>query len=156
RIRHYTVADGPPIGDLQEAFCDRGGTLWFGTLLGLSSLIPEPDTPRSPPPVLVNGFQVQGVSQPLSELEEPRVSRRTLSSRLNQVRLDFVGLVFVTGEVLRYQYKLEGADSVWGPPTEERTVNYANLAAGSYRFLVRALNSSGQASAAPASVEFEV
>jgi signal transduction histidine kinase len=57
---------------------------------------------------------------------------------------------------LRYQYMLEGADREWSQPTEQQTVNYANLAPGSYRFLVRAINADGVPSSQPASVSFRV
>ena len=67
-----------------------------------------------------------------------------------------MGLSFAPGEVLRYQYKLEGADADWGKQTEQRTVNYANLAPGAYRFLVRAINSDGAVSATPAVITFTV
>ena len=156
RIRHYTIADGLAMGTPQEVFCDRNGTLWFGTAQGLSSLVPEADVLRQPPPVLVSGLQIQGVRQPLSELGETEVSGLRLAPGRNQVRVEFVGLGFASGETLRYQSKLEGADGDWSTPTDQRSVNYASLAPGRYRFLVRALNSSGQASAQPASVAFTV
>ena len=44
----------------------------------------------------------------------------------------------------------------WTAPTTERSVNYAELAPGSYRFLVRAVNEDGQASQVPASVTFTI
>jgi signal transduction histidine kinase len=74
----------------------------------------------------------------------------------NQVRIEFVGLDFRSGDELRYQYKLEGADREWSPFGGERTVLYAHLASGSYRFLVRAVSSDGVASAQPAVVSFTV
>jgi signal transduction histidine kinase/sugar lactone lactonase YvrE len=156
RIRHYTAADGLALGTPQEAFCDRNGTLWFGTMQGLSSLIPEPEVLRPSPPVLVSGLQIQGVRQPLSELGETDVSGLTLAPGRNQVQIEFVGLGFASGETLRYQSKLEGSDADWSAPTDHRSINYASLAPGRYRFLVRALNSSGQSSSPPASVEFRV
>jgi signal transduction histidine kinase len=51
---------------------------------------------------------------------------------------------------------LENADRDWGPPTDQRTVVYASLAAGSYRFVVRAVASDGSASARPATIEFTI
>ncbi|MBZ5621677.1 MAG: hypothetical protein LAQ69_23550 [Acidobacteriia bacterium] len=156
RIRHYTIADGLAMGTPQEAFCDRNGTLWFGTSQGLSSLVPEADIQRLPPPVLVSGLQIQGVRQRLSELGETEMSGLRLAPGRNQVQIEFVGLGFASGENLRYQSKLEGADADWSAPTDQRSVNYASLAPGQYRFLVRALNSSGQSSAQPATVAFTV
>jgi signal transduction histidine kinase len=74
----------------------------------------------------------------------------------NQLRINFVGLSFASGEVLRYQYKLEGADRDWSGPTEQRAVNYARLSPGHYRFMVRAVNSDGVISSLPASITFTV
>jgi signal transduction histidine kinase len=65
-------------------------------------------------------------------------------------------LVLDQGEVLRYQFKLEGAGNDWGPPTDQRTVTYANLKPGNYRFLVRAVNADGGSSAEPAAVTFRI
>ena len=74
----------------------------------------------------------------------------------NQLEIDFAGLSFGTGEVLRYQYRLEGADDGWSAPSEQRSVTYASLAPGGYRFIVRAVNSDGIASAHPAVVTFTI
>ena len=58
--------------------------------------------------------------------------------------------------MLRYAYKLEGADSDWSPPRNQHVVNYAALSAGTYRFLVKAVTSEGVESAAPAEIDFTV
>ena len=155
-IKHYTTADGLVRGEIGSAARDGQGALWFGSLLGLSRLMPEPEERLSPPPVLVTGLEVRGVSQPLAELGASTVSGLVLQPNQNQLRIDFVGLGFAPGERLRYQYQLEGADQDWGRPTEQRTVNYASLRPGNYRFQVRALNVEGQISPRPASVTFTV
>jgi signal transduction histidine kinase len=51
---------------------------------------------------------------------------------------------------------VQGADSRWSPPSLPRSVHYANLSPASYRFLVRAVNSEGIASAQPASISFMI
>src|SRR5262249_35856256 len=61
-IKHYTVADGLALGDQNVAYGDRHGALWFGTLLGLSRLIPGRDQPTPPPPILIRGLRIAGVS----------------------------------------------------------------------------------------------
>ncbi|MGL1102585.1 triple tyrosine motif-containing protein, partial [Vibrio parahaemolyticus] len=81
---------------------------------------------------------------------EVEISLPDLAPDRNELQVDFVGLNFASGEVLRYQYQLQGADKDWGAPVEQRTVNYARLAPGRYRFLVRAVNSDGAVSATPA------
>jgi ligand-binding sensor domain-containing protein/two-component sensor histidine kinase len=156
RIKHYSSADGLAAGQLQVAFRDRGGALWFGTSRGLSRLVPKPESPRSPPPVLISEVRIAGAAYPISELGETDVAEMTLAPGQNRVQIDFVGLDFGLGERLSYQYKLEGADRDWSAPTEQRTVNYAGLSPGNYRFVVRAFSGDGIASPTPATVTFTI
>ena len=154
RIQRYTTADGVAPGALDLAFRDRQGSMWFSTPLGLSQLVPTVDRPQSPPPVLVTGLSVGGVAQSISDLGQTAVSGLRLPQ--SPLRVDYVGLGFLPGETLRYQYMLEGADRDWSAPTDQRTVIYARLAAGSYRFLVRAVTGDGVSSPQPASVAFTI
>lgn len=154
-IKHYTTADGLASNFVNVALRDREGALWFGTLQGLSKLTPEPDRPALPPPTLISALRVAGVSYPISDLGAAAVAGLELGSP-NPIQIDFVGLSLGVGEAIRYQYKLESADSDWSAPTEQRTVNYPNLESGSYRFLVRAVTADGTLSDAPATVSFRI
>lgn len=60
-----------------------------------------------------------------------------------------------TGNV-QYQYRLEGADRDWQRPTGNGTVTFANLPAGSYRFVVRAFRRGGLVVGPPATVAFTI
>jgi signal transduction histidine kinase/ligand-binding sensor domain-containing protein len=155
-IRHYTTADGLSPGEFQAAYRDRNGTLWFATHLGLSQLVPEPDRPRSPPPILITRVSIGGTSYQISGLGENQVSGPVLSPGQNFIQFDFVGLDFSAGEKLRYQYRLEGAVPDWSAPAENRSVHYASLSPGQYQFLVRALDAQGMGSDQPATVAFTV
>jgi ligand-binding sensor domain-containing protein/signal transduction histidine kinase len=155
RIRHYTTADGLARGGVLAAFCDRHGILWFGTREGLSRLEPEPERPQSPPPVLITGLRVRGAPFPISALGETSLAGIELPSERNQLELEFVDLGFGAGGELRYQYRLDSTDLDWSPQTNQRTVNYANLSPGVYRWQVRALTSDGIASP-PATVSFTI
>jgi ligand-binding sensor domain-containing protein/two-component sensor histidine kinase len=156
RIKHFTTADGLVRGRVRYALRDRSGALWFANETELSRLVPEPDQPQPEPPILIDGLQIAGVATPLSELGENQVGPLELSSGQNQVSIDFVGLEFDPGEVLRYQHKLEGADRDWSAPSDQRLINYENLAPGSYRFLVRAVTAEGVMSLHPAVVAFTI
>jgi ligand-binding sensor domain-containing protein/two-component sensor histidine kinase len=156
RVKHFTTADGLAPGSFRAAFRDHSGVLWFGMTLGLSRYSPAPDEPPAPPPILITGLRIAGSLRLVSALGEKEMALSDLSANDNQLQLDFVGLNFVPGEVLRYQYKLEGADDDWSAPSEQRRVNYANLAPGRYRFLVRAMNSDGATSPVPAIVKFRI
>ncbi len=153
-IKHYATADGLAPGAVGLAFRDSQGTLWFNSPLGLAQFVPTLDRIEAPPPVLLTGLSIAGVPQPLSDLGQSSVSGVRLAQ--NPLRIDYVGLGFLPGEALRYQYKLEGADQDWSAATDQRTVIYARLAPGTYRFLVRAVASDGAVSAQPASAVFTV
>jgi signal transduction histidine kinase len=110
----------------------------------------------SPPSIYLTGMRVEGVAKGISELGETNLPQLELASDQNQISLDFVGLGASVGDELRYQYRLEGADSDWSPPNAQRNVNYAQLASGHYKFLVRAVNTDGASSVQPATVSFTI
>src|SRR5260370_23343693 len=89
RVRHYTKADGLASSAITVAFRDRQGALWFGTDLGLSRLVPGPDAPQQPPPILISALRIAGNSQPISALGETEVSGVFLTPPPNQFGLHF-------------------------------------------------------------------
>jgi two-component sensor histidine kinase len=155
QVKHLTTAEGLAKSEVMKAFRDSRGTLWFGTRDGLSRLLPEPERPEPPPPILISGMRISGVPHPISELGETSLSGLVLQSHQNQIEIDFFGLSFSAGENLRYQYRFEGVDRDWSPPTDQRTVA-ASLTPGTYRFLVRAVNTEGVTSATSAVISFRI
>lgn len=156
-FRHFTTADGLASGTFKAAFRDGKGGLWFGTTRGLTHFVPTPgEPPDAPPPILISDLHVGGSRQFVSALGESEILLSDLAVDQSQLQIDFVGLCFAPGVVLNYQYKLAGADADWSPPTEQRSVNYARLAPGRYRFLVRAVTSDGVVSSNPAAVAFRI
>jgi ligand-binding sensor domain-containing protein/signal transduction histidine kinase len=155
-VKHFTTADGLAPGKVTAAFRDRSGMLWLTTTKGISRYVPAPETPAKAPRILISGLRVGNQSQTVSALGERDLRLADLPANHNQLQIDFVALSYAPGEVLRYQYRLEGSGAGWGTPTEQRTVTYANLAPGHYRFAVRALNSDGLASPSPATMTFTV
>lgn len=156
RFKHYTTADGLASNFVNVCTADRDGSIWAGTLRGLSRLSPLRERARPAPPVLVTALRVGGEPFPVSETGAQEVSGLTLEAGRNQLQIDYVGLSYAAGNVPRYQYRLEGADADWGAASDQRSVNFANLAPGSYRFMVRALDAEGSASPRPAVVSFRV
>ncbi|HSE98511.1 MAG TPA: two-component regulator propeller domain-containing protein [Blastocatellia bacterium] len=156
RVKHYSVTDGLAGDFVVDSHCDKNGILWFATTSGLSRLVPTAEESYSPLPILLGGLRIAGVQRALPELGASELGPIELRDTQNNLQLDYFGLYFHTGETLRYQYILEGADADWSPPTEHRTITLANLSPGSYRFLVRALNSAGTTSPQPASVTFRI
>jgi ligand-binding sensor domain-containing protein/two-component sensor histidine kinase len=156
RVKHFTTADGLAPGLFRAAFRDRAGVLWFGMTSGLARLAPVSEKPPAPPPVWITGLRVRGIPHFVSALGERDMSLPAFAPHQNELQIDFVGLGFGSGDVLRYQYRLEGTDVDWSALTEQRTVTYASLSAGRYAFLVRAVNSDGLMSAQPAVMTFTI
>ena len=158
RTKRYTAADGLA-GDPYVAFRDRHGVLWFGsTSQGLSRFVPELESPesRASPPIRITALRFAGLPYPVSELGEARLAGLVLQPNQGDVQVDFASLNLGVGEVLRYQFWLEGGSQDWSPPADQRSLNFARLAPGKYRLQVRALNSEGMLSAEPATVSFQV
>jgi ligand-binding sensor domain-containing protein/two-component sensor histidine kinase len=156
RVRHFTTADGLPNSFVNVAYRDRNDDLWFGTLRGLARLVPTDDRRSPPPPVYIHTVRIAGSPHPVSELGATEVTEVRLPHNRNRARIEFGGISFRPGAGLRYQYRLEGVDAVWSEPSPGRSIDYANLAPGSFRFLVRAVASDGQISPSPASFAFIV
>jgi signal transduction histidine kinase/ligand-binding sensor domain-containing protein len=155
-IKHFTRGDGLVNDYVTSAERDDSGNLWFGTLNGLSRLTPIDDPPTQPPLVLINGLHVAGIARQVSRLGEIQLRTLRLEANERNISIDFSGIPFSTGEPLRYQYRLEGTDPDWSTPVEVRTVNYANLSPGSYRFVVRAIAPDGTMSTQPATFAFVI
>lgn len=156
QIKHFTQADGLPRGIVTAAHADQQGRLWFATNQGLARLDALPDRAPVAPPILLTGLRVAGVAQPLSVLGEVTPRALELAPGQDNISVDFLSLNFGGGEVMKYQYKLDGADADWSQPTEERTINFANLAPGRYHLFVRAVHSSGLLSQTPATFSFTI
>ena len=152
----HTTAEGLARNEVWSALVSRRGTLWFGTIAGVSRL----DGTRlrrwtRAPQTLVSSVHVNGNPRLISEFGDGAVSGLTLAPGERGVAIGFFALSFAPGERLRYQHRLEGADEEWSPPSVERVARYGHLASGRYRFQVRSVTSEGPASP-PAAVDFEI
>lgn len=154
RWRPYGVEDGLPAGEVMCALRTQDGSLWFGTRRGLARLRPAREPPAGPPNVRIAGLRVAGLARPISELGAARVTGLGLEPSQNNLQIDYFAIDFGPGEV-RYRHRLAGAGG-WSEPSGERSVTFASLAPGEYRFEVEALNQAGDRSPAPALVAFRV
>ena len=157
RVRHFTADDGI-IGSVFHTFMkDRNGHIWAASDAGVSRINPQAERASAePPPVFISGVQVAGEDLPLPETGTREVAPLELPATRNNIMIQFVGLNYQGESALSYQYRLEGVDEDWSAPTFKREVNYASLAPGRYRFLVRAVNSQGLANEIPASLSFTI
>ncbi len=152
QIENFTTADGLPNGWVNEAFRDRKNVLWFGVTYGLARFLPEPERERKSPNILITGLRVEGEAQSVSILGENSIPELDLNSEQRQISLDFIGLGASLGEKLKYEYRFSESD--W-TQTNERTINFANLASGAYQFEVRA-QTADRIYSQPAIVSFRI
>ena len=57
RIKHFSAADGLAHGEINSAFRDGSGDLWFATTQGLSRLTPTADRAPAIPSVLITDLE---------------------------------------------------------------------------------------------------
>lgn len=156
QVKHFSSADGLAHGRTTSALRDASGNLWFATTQGLSKLTPTPDQPPAIPSVFITDLRVGRERYAVSQVGEKFIARGKLQPSQNQLQIEFVGYNEEPEENLRYTYRLDGGDSEWHAPGRDHQANYPGLAPGSYRFLVKAVNSEGQESAAPAEADFTI
>jgi ligand-binding sensor domain-containing protein/signal transduction histidine kinase len=154
-VRWFTLTDGLPKGVIENAYRDRRGNLWFGSTFGLSRFVPAADRVRRPPAIYLTAVDVSGVRREVFQIGGSTVALSPLRRAENSLTIEYAGLSADLDEPLKYQFKLDGK-SDWSTATEQRTVNYANLSGGAYRFLVRAVDAEGHVSDAPALLEFAI
>ncbi len=157
RIRVLTASDGLAGDEILFCMKDKLGQIWAVTGGAVSRLIPHPQ-PRTPSQtdVYLSRISVAGEELTLPERGLRRFPYFELSPSRNNLLVEYVAVNLSGGTPVRYQYKLEGIDSDWSTATDQRTINYANLAPGKYRFLVRAVNEVGMTSEVPAQIDFRV
>jgi ligand-binding sensor domain-containing protein/signal transduction histidine kinase len=154
-MRRLSTAEGLGSNLVRISYVDRHGALWFGTQKGLSRLLPR-RAPSASPPIFIHGLMLAGVPRPVAQLGESDIGHIVLGPTDGRVEIEYGVASLVSGEILRYQARLEGADNDWLEPSTARSMLYLNLAPGSYRFLVRAVHADDRVSAQPASVAFTV
>jgi ligand-binding sensor domain-containing protein/signal transduction histidine kinase len=153
-VRRFSSEDGIAPGSVFAAYRDNSGVMWFATFHGLTRLDPQHNRASDPPPVWITGMSIAGRHAAVSEAGESNIRGVEVQPGQEHIQIDFVGLNYSPGNVLHYQYRL--GDDAWSTPIGERAVHYASLAPGQYRFAVRAVDSDGNASQAPATLEFRV
>ncbi len=66
-----------------------------------------------------------------------------LPYKKNHLTFSFVGINFIASTKVLYQYKLEGLDKDWSPPTDKTEADYSSIPPGTYTFMVKSCNNDG-------------
>ena len=153
KIKIYTTADGLANNAAVYSLKDRAGNLWFASYNTLTRFAPQSDKPSPPPPVFIDAVSAGGKARTVSELGAAALQHLEFAPDERQIQIGFFAVSFESGEMLRYQYRLN--DQNWSAPVDQRSVSF-DLAAGSYEFAVRAINADGVASEKSATFSFTV
>ena len=123
-----------------SAWKSQDGKLWFATPKGLVEVDPAHFPVNTvPPPVAVERFAVDDVTQPQPAPQSPV----TIPAGHNHFAFDYAALSFVAPQKFHYRFKLEGFDHHWTDAGMRRTAYYTNIPPGRYTFRVQAENNDG-------------
>ena len=151
-LSHYGRGDGlvDLEGTASASFEDTEGNLWFGTGAGLLRYTEGLGTMRPiVPPIFIEETTLDG------NVIQTSMSPNPLRLHRGAVRIQFSSPTFRDESAVRFRYRLVGSSDVWSPPSADRSITYAGLAPGEYRFEVVALNGT-LPSAAPATLAFDI
>ena len=152
KFEFYGYKEGYPFGETNEkaAFRDSKGNLWFGTIDGAVQFDQKKEQKNLiPPKTYLTGIDL---------FHEPATFREnaTYAHNKNYFTFHFIGLSFTVPEKVLYQYKLDGVDSDWSPPSGATEATYPYLPPGNYQFLVKACNNDGVWNPQPVTYSFVI
>lgn len=150
-IKHYSKGDGfTGVETCQNAvWNDKDGTIWFGTINGLSHYNPANLVRNNTEPITiitdVKLFYKSLQQTPYASFagDWNQVSHIELPYHANHLSFDFFAVNFSNPDAVKYKWKLEGFDKFWSPPSREHSIVYSNINPGTYTFKVMACNEDG-------------
>jgi len=116
----------------------RDGSVWFATAKGAAVVHPsrlERFRNLPPPPVVIEGADVDGNELALEHGEITRIPAGT-----RRLAISFVGLSYLLPQGIRYRTRLEGFDRNWVYRENQHVAEFTSLPPGEYVFRVAAAN----------------
>ena len=151
-VEHYGKEEGF-VGiecNSNGVFKETDGSIWFGTIEGLSHYIPNayfPNEREAKTNILSTKIFYQDTLLP--ELA-------SLSYDLNHISFEYVGICLTNPAKVSYQYRLIGYDKQWSPISKITTATYSNLPPGDYTFEVKSCNNEFKWNVKPATYSFHI
>lgn len=163
-IKHFGKNDGllSVESNFNAVFKDREGRILIGTPSGLEIYNPAFDSKNSLEPLThVSSVKLFFGQEDIFKYAEkdsttllPKALKLPFSK--NHLTFQFVGISLTAPEKVMYQYKLEGLDNDWTPPTSKTEATYSSLPPGKYKFMLKAMNNDGVWNTEPVVFEFEI
>ncbi|HET8828323.1 MAG TPA: two-component regulator propeller domain-containing protein, partial [Pelobium sp.] len=154
KITQYTANDGLISNQFSNnaGLTLSSGEIAFGGINGLSIFYPNKILKNTIiPSVVITNFTVNNRNLEIGKAGSPlsvsivETESITLKHYQSNISIKYAGLSFINPENNEYAYRLIGLESVddWQNVGTQRVVNFANLAPGTYNFLVKASNNDG-------------
>jgi signal transduction histidine kinase/ligand-binding sensor domain-containing protein len=115
----------------------KDGRIWFPTQEGVAILDPRTiPFNAAPPPVVIESLVID--TKAVDRYHEVKLQPDQTS-----LEVHYSGLSFISPELVKFKYKMEGLDPDWVDAGTRRTAYYSHIPPGSYTFKVLASNRDG-------------
>ncbi len=157
QFTNYAVCDGLQSEEfnLNAAFKDADGRLFFGGVNGLNYFMPGEVINAIPPKIDICKVSVFGKSKK-EVLYAPFIQPLKFDHSFNSFEIEFVALHYLSPQKHKYVYQMEGWGNNWIDAGKNRKVTFLNLNPGKYVFKVKACNGDGVWAKRAASIQIIV
>jgi len=132
-ISYYDLFEGDLEPNLNAIFFDQK-FIYSGTNNGVLIYRAKQESIDSlKPTAFIKSFQINYLQHSLDSLNEFKYNQNNMS-------FDFGGIWLKNPDKLSYRFKLDGLETNWSYSNEGKIINYNNLSAGSYKFIVQSKN----------------
>ena len=144
---------------------DTEGNLWYGTVEGVMKINPHDDAFTNELPriqltdiqLFFKDVQWEEYNENLDEYTGlPLNQQLELSSEDNHLLFFFTGIGYTIPSKIKYQWRLEGLEKDWHPPSNNTEAIYPNIPPGKYTLEIKAINAAGLSSEESYSFTFSV
>ena len=165
KIKNFSNKNGISLLEisLQAAFKSADGRLFFSGSNGFISFQPQNlSTNNFVPPVVFTVFSVNNVPVEVNDSSQiltqnlNTITEIDLSYNQANISIAFAALNYIFPEHNTYAIKLDGVDKEWTSIGARNEINYANLAPGTYTFMVKAANNDGVWNETPAKLKIHI
>lgn len=153
RFEAFRESEGVPAaegngGSQPASWRSRDGRLWFATIGGLAGI--DPASMTRPDPMIVARIEH-------ALIDGGEVAQgATLPRGIRRIEFEYTALHLTSPQQLKFRFRLEPVDTEWSEAGTRRSVAYARLNPGPYRFRVAAAGRDGTFAEDPAPFTFEV
>ncbi len=166
-IKHYGKEEGFKglECNANAAYKDSKGNIWFGTIKGVFIFNPNYEKINLKEAVTqITGIRLffENADSELKKYSDGLNEITRLPNNLilpydkNHITFDFIGICMTAPTKVQYQFKLEGADNTWYPPTSKTEATYSSLDPGKYTFYLKAMNNDGLWNKNPVTYHFTI